>query len=96
MTLIVLLWVLPERRAEFERFESRAAEIMRDHGGCIERRVGIAADAGAPDEVHVVTFPDAAAFDAYRSDPRSLSLSTLRAEAIRDTVVWRGSDLPAF
>ena len=98
LTLVVSLRVHPGREAEFERFESAAAAIMRRYGGAIERRIAVdpGADAARPDEVHVVTFPDRAAFDRYRADPDLAPLAALRAEAIRDTVVWFGADRALF
>ena len=98
LTLVVSLHVHPGREAEFERFETAATAIMRRHGGAIERRVALEPGEGAdrPHEVHVVTFPDRAAFDRYRADPDLAPLAALRAQAIRDTVVWFGADRALF
>jgi uncharacterized protein (DUF1330 family) len=98
ITLVVALFVNPDRIAEFEQFESRAAEIMRRHGGRIERRIICAPgdDAGRPSEVHIVVFPDSNSYRRYRQDPELASLATLRASAIRQTIVWPGTDCPPF
>jgi uncharacterized protein (DUF1330 family) len=98
LTLVVLLSIRDDAKAEFEQFESAAAEIMKRHGGRIERRICLPAhdDPSEPDEVHIVTFPDQGAFDGYRQDPELSSLATLRAKAIRRTVVWRGADHEPF
>jgi len=98
LTLVVALHVHPGREAEFERFERAASAIMRRHGGAIERRIAVdpGEDAARPHEVHVVTFPDRAAFDCYRADPDLAPLAALRAQAIRDTVVWIGADRAPF
>ena len=77
---------------------------MSRHGGRIERRIKLSGDPAAPasagpvppDEVHIVSFPDAASFARYRADPEITALADLRAAAIRDTVVWQGSEGPAF
>lgn len=97
-TLIVSLFIYPNRRAEFESFEARAAEIMSRVGGRIERRIACSSedDPSAPDEVHVVTFPDLDSYNRYRDSPDLQALASLRASAIRKTVVWRGAELPAF
>jgi uncharacterized protein (DUF1330 family) len=98
ITLVVALFIYPERRAEFESFETQASEIMSRVGGRIERRIGCSNqdDASAPDEVHLVTFPDEDSYDRYRESPELKALASLRAVAIRKTVVWRGTELPAF
>jgi uncharacterized protein (DUF1330 family) len=98
ITLIVALFIDPERRWEFESFETQASEIMSRVGGKIERRIGCSNkdDASAPDEVHVVTFPDEDSYHRYRESSEIKALASLRAVAIRKTVVWRGTDLLAF
>jgi uncharacterized protein (DUF1330 family) len=98
LTLVVALYVHPGRAAQFEQFESAAATILKRHGGTIERRIAIAPDTPeeVPHEVHVVSFPDAAAFERYRADADLQALADLRERAIRKTVVWRGADLPPF
>ena len=98
ITLIVALFVNPDRHAEFESFEARAAEIMSGFGGRIERRIGFANknDSSVPDEVHVVTFPDLESYNRYRESPEIQALANLRAIAIRKTVVWRGVELPEY
>ena len=98
ITLIVALFVNPDRHAEFESFEARAAEIMSRFGGKIERRIGFANrdDASVPDEVHVVTFPDLESYNRYRESPGIQALASQRAIAIRKTIVWRGVELPAL
>ena len=99
-----LLYLHAGRQAEYERFESAASRIMGRHGGRIERRIKLSGDANAPsnagpvqpDEVHIVSFPDAASFARYRADPEIRALADLRSAAIRDTVVWQGSEGPTF
>jgi uncharacterized protein (DUF1330 family) len=98
ITLVVALFIHPERRAEFESFETQAAEIMSRFGGRIERRIGCSNedDASAPDEVHLVTFPDEDSYNRYRESSEVKALASLRAIAIRKTIVWRGTELPLF
>lgn len=98
ITLVVALFIDPDRRAEFESFETQAAEIMSRVGGRIERRIACSNkdDPSAPDEVHIVTFPDAESYNRYRESSEIQALASLRAVAIRKTVVWRGTELPPF
>jgi hypothetical protein len=68
---------------------------MRRYSGTIERRIGFTpADGDHPDEVHIVTFPDQAAFERYRLDPELAALAESRRKAIRLTTVWSGVDRP--
>jgi uncharacterized protein (DUF1330 family) len=98
ITLIVALFIHPNMRAEFESFEARAAEIMSGVGGRIERRIACKSDDddSAPDEVHLVTFPDVDSYNRYRQSAELQALASLRVSAIRKTIVWRGTELPAF
>jgi hypothetical protein len=72
MTLVAILIVRRRALEQFRAFERHAAALMAAHGGRIERTV-VTPVADAPDllrEIHVVTFPDASAFQAYRDDAR--------------------------
>ncbi len=98
LTLLVLIFVEPQRRREFTEFETAASRIMKRYGGALERRVVCrpGGDPDVPDEVHVVTFPDRASLERYRADPELQALQDLRAAAIRRTVFWEGRDAPVF
>ena len=98
LTLVALLYVNEGREKEFERFETAAAEIMRDYGGRLERRIvfGARADGDQPDEIHLVNFPDERAFERYRADQRLREMAQLRATAIRRTAFWFGADRVPF
>jgi len=93
IVLVVSLFIHPGREAEFRRFETEAARIMRRHGGRIDRVIrptGAAAGGSSPHEIHLVSFASAAAFDAYRADPELRALATLRESAISRTEVTTG------
>ena len=93
LTIVALLRLHPGKSDEFDDFETRAARIMARHGGRIERRVRLRrVDSATPDEVHVVTFPDERAFEAYRADPDTRAAAALRATLVRETVIWFGTD----
>lgn len=98
IAIVVAIHINAGREAEFERFETAVAKIMRRHGGTLERRIAMepGSDTTHPHEVHVVTFPERAALDRYRADPEFKELAALRTEAIRETIFWFGSDLTPF
>jgi hypothetical protein len=95
IVLVVQLFVRPGRAAEFHRFETEAARIMRRHGGRIDRVIrptGPAPADALPHEVHLVSFASAAGFEAYRADPELKALGALRESAISRTEVLVGAD----
>lgn len=70
------------------QFEQQAAQIMASYCGQIVAAFETERQAdNSGKEVHLLTFPDAAAFDAYRQDSALLALSALRSRAIADTKV---------
>ena len=94
LVLVATLTIIPGRRDAFEAYERQAAAIMARHGGAIERAVRIPGDPER--EVHVVHFPDAGAFAAYRADPALAALATLRASVIAATEVLVGAPGPRY
>jgi len=98
ITLVAALFINTDRHAEFASFETQATEIMSRFGGRIDRRFGCLNkdDPSVPDEVHLVSFPDEDSYNRYRESSEIKALASLRAVAIRKTVVWRGTELPAF
>lgn len=98
MTLVSVLTVRRDAIAAFRAFERHAAAVMADHGGRIERAVVVDPDPASPTlrEVHVVTFPDAAALAAYRADPRLAARAHLRDAAVTATEVLAGVDGPDY
>ena len=97
LTLVAILTVRRDHIAAFHRFEHAAAAIMARHGGAIERSVAVdEPSAEHYREVHVVTFPDAASFAAYRADPALAALASLREQAIVATELLLGEDSPSY
>lgn len=95
IVLLVQLFIHPGRAAEFRRFETEAARIMRRHGGRIERVIrptGPARDGAVPHEIHVVSFGSVAGLEAYRADPELKALGSLREAAIARTEVVVGTE----
>jgi hypothetical protein len=88
--MIVVAILTIAERAAFDAFEALAAQVMARHGAAIERAIRIP---GEPErEVHVVRFPSAAAWEAYRADPELVVLRELRARGISATELLVGDD----
>lgn len=98
--IVASLWVHPDRIEVFEAYERKAARIMARYGGVIERTIRCAQATGAaeagPFEIHLLRFPDAAAFDRYRADPELAGLSGEREHAISRTEVVVGTAGPDY
>jgi hypothetical protein len=88
--LVVQLWARDGDVAALEAFERRVVPLLARHGGAITCAVRCAPGGDGPDQVHVVTFPDRAAFDAYRGDPDTAALTGERERVIARTVVTTG------
>lgn len=82
-TCIVLLACIPGQQAAMEAYEHDALELMRAHGGVLERRLAVEGDAW--DELHELSFPTRAAFDAFLADPRREALAPARRACVRAT-----------
>ena len=96
-SLVVSLWIRPGQEEAFEEFEREAARRMARHGGRIDAAVRTAPKgvATGPEEatayeVHIVSFPDKAAADAYANDPETLAAREARAGIISLTMVVPG------
>jgi uncharacterized protein (DUF1330 family) len=98
VNLVVSLWLKTDDVAAFEAFERSAARVMAAHGGRIDRviRRADAERADEPFEVHVVSFPDWSAFDAYRADPGFKELMPQRERLIARTEIWRGAPRDSY
>jgi uncharacterized protein (DUF1330 family) len=96
MVLVAILTVRKDAIEEFRAYETQAARIMKEHGGRIERVIVAADTAETIKEIHVVTFPDDAAFKAYRQSPQLAGLAPLRDASIVGTDIHIGADGPAY
>jgi uncharacterized protein (DUF1330 family) len=93
LILLVSLFIHPGQEVAFREFESAAARIMGQYGGRIERviRPGrVMPEGEVPHEVHLASFPDEAAFAAYRADAELVGLAALRQAAIARTEIIFG------
>jgi uncharacterized protein (DUF1330 family) len=98
MMLVAILTVRPEALDTFRSYEHQAARIMARHGGAIERVVVIPGEKpGVPlKEVHLVRFPSAGAFAAYRADPALAALVSLRNASVLSTELLFGEEGPRY
>jgi uncharacterized protein (DUF1330 family) len=97
MTLVAILTVRRDSIEKFRDYEARAVEVMKKHGGRLERTVVVAAD-GSPElvkEIHLVTFPNENAFAAYRKDERLTKSAHLRDQSVVHTELYVGEDGPS-
>lgn len=96
MTLVAIITVRKDAIEKFRSYESHAARIMKEHGGRIERVIVAADTADTIKEIHVVTFPDDAAFKAYRQDPKLAEFAPLRDASVVGTDIHIGADGPPY
>jgi uncharacterized protein (DUF1330 family) len=95
--LVATLRVRREAAEQFRAYERTAAAVMSKYGGAIANTVAVGGDDPATfEEIHVVTFPDAGAFEAYQRDPEILAAAPLREAAIVGTKVSIGAPGPAY
>ncbi len=88
-TVIAFLYAAEDGMAALQAFEAKTVPILADHGGRMEKAFAPAADdntfAPPPDEVHILSFTSAEAYQSYRDDPRHHELAAERQAAIRET-----------
>ncbi len=86
--LHVLVRLTVKDFAALAQFEQHAAQIMAGYGGQIIAAFETVHNSdGSGEEVHLLSFPDEAAFDAYRQEPALGALAALREQAIAHTEV---------
>lgn len=91
VSFVVSLWIRGNDVAGFEDYECAAVRVMSKHDGRIDAVVRCDALDDGPFEVHVVSFPSTAAFDAYRNDPSLAALREARERVIARTEIRRGA-----
>ena len=96
--MLVVLVTLDVKDFElFDAFESRAVQIMRDHGGNLVKAFETERnEEGSGQEVHLIEFPSETAFNAYRKDPKFEVLSDIREQAISATRVVLSHTLKTY
>jgi hypothetical protein len=77
LTVVVSLRINRACEAEFEQFEAAAAQIMRRHGGAIERRIRFVAQSAPPPRSSHLAGPQAS---TPLAEPEGRSLEVKRAQ----------------
>jgi len=98
MIAVALITVRKEALEAFRTFETHAAVVMAEYGGRIERTVVVSPEntPNAVIEIHLLSFPDAKAFAAYRRDGRLGQLDHLRKQAVLRTELYLGEHGPDY
>lgn len=92
MILTQLVYVVPGREADFHAFEDAVLPLLARHGGelLLRLRPGpdalIAGSLAPPYELHLVRFPDDAAFAAFAADPARQAALPLKDASV--SAVW--------
>lgn len=60
--------------ALFEDYEAQVLALLKNHGGVLLERLR---SIDGKSEVHLLHFPDAASFEAFRADPARAALQEL-------------------
>lgn len=89
ITLCVILHVPPDGVAPFLAYEHTVLPMLADHGGVLERR--LRSESGTT-EIHLIWFPSAAHFDAYRLDPRRAAQAELLTRSGATSEIVRVED----
>jgi hypothetical protein len=72
MLLLVTIDLARADLALFERYEVDVLDLLPKYNGRLEMRVRAL---NGQSETHLLFFPDEAAFESFRSDPKRLALS---------------------
>jgi hypothetical protein len=94
-----LIFVKKGLEADFNAFEAKVLPLLKDHGGDLMYRIRphensfIEASGELPYEVHLVSFPGRADFEAYRDDPNRLAFMGLKNGSIEKAVLIEGHQI---
>lgn len=100
-TMTMLLWLKPEGATALATFRQQAAPLFEQYGLRVERLLKISGKGQivgenrfeVPHLVQVISFPSAAQFKAYASDPRYLALAQQRDQGLHRMTVVAGMAL---
>jgi uncharacterized protein (DUF1330 family) len=98
MVLVVLLTVKPSELEKFRAYEHQAALVMAKHGGSIEKvvEIPVESDLDPHREVHIVSFPDEASYQAYSIDPDMAAWRAFRDASVIKTEILKGNEGPDY
>ena len=92
LVLVVHLYAADKDVAALRAYEAKVLPLLADHGGRLEMAFSpapaLTTGQEVPDEVHILKFPSAQAFQAYRADPRHGELADERSRVLRKTEIF--------
>ena len=83
--LTVLLFVKPGEMDDFLKYEEVALSRLKEYGGLLESRLQMQKTEGAPDEVHIISFPSNEAFQQFKEDPVRKEYAYLFTKSVEKT-----------
>ena len=92
-----IVFVNPGQETVFHAFEDQVLPLLQHHKGELIYRVRppessvIATTMGHPYEIHLVTFPTKADFEAYRDDPQRRQYMDLKNQSIDRALLIEGA-----
>lgn len=100
-TMTMLMWLKPDGAAALATFRQHAAPLFETYGLRIERLLKISGKGQivgenrmeVPQLAQVISFPSAAQFKAYVSDPQYVALAQQRDQGLHRMVVMAGTAL---
>ena len=100
-TITMLLWLKPDGAAALAAFRQQAAPLFETYGLRVERQLKISGKGQivgenrfeVPQLVQIISFPTAAQFKAYVSDPQYLALAQQRDQGLHRMTVIAGTAL---
>lgn len=97
-TMMMMLWLKPDGATALATFRQKAASLFEKYDLRVERLLKISGKGQivgqnlyeAPHLVQIISFPTAAQFQAYASDPQYLALAQQRDEGLSRMTVMAG------
>jgi len=90
----LLVYIRDGQDALFQEYENKVLPLLPKYQGKLELRLKTTNPTPEqPDEIHVVSFPTPASFEAYRNDPERLTYALLFNEAVSKAVLVTGINL---
>ncbi|TDX02334.1 DUF1330 domain-containing protein [Dinghuibacter silviterrae] len=91
-----LIYLHPGEEASFDAFEAVAIPLIARYNGTLLFRIRpafIEGDAPPPHEVHLVSFPTEADFEAFGKDPERKAVLHLKERSVERIVLIKGNAL---
>ncbi|GEO02776.1 hypothetical protein AAE02nite_04400 [Adhaeribacter aerolatus] len=87
----LLVYIREGQESIYQDYENKVLPLLPKYKGKLELRLkNSITSPNHPDEIHVVSFPTIADFEAYRNDPKRLSLARLFEASVAKAVLIQG------